>query len=237
ENQFIVQENARQQREQAENARLAAEKQREQQQRQQREQQQREQEKAFLAAQKQLEQQQREQAEKARLAEKQLQQQKEQEEKARLRKLKTAKADFTKLDQLLAAKNWKDADIEMGEVMLKIMGREEQGWLTDDNCKNFPREELKIIDSLWVHHSNGYYGFSVQKDIWTSAKIGGKVGELSDEKFKKLGDEVGWRKGGNWYSYSDLSLNKVPSIKGQFPRGFGVVDFKVGSFLFLFSYI
>ncbi len=209
--------------EQAEKARLAAEKQLQQQQREQAE-------KARLAAEKQLQQQreqeenarqQREQAEKARLAaEKQLQQQREQAEKARLRKLKTAKADFTKLDQLLAAKNWKDADIEMGQVMLKIMNRESQGWLTEDNCKNFPREELKIIDQLWVHHSNGYYGFSVLKEIWTSAKIGGKVGEYDYDKFEKLGDEVGWRKGGNWlYSYSDLSLNKVPSIKGHFPCG------------------
>ncbi len=150
-------------------------------------------------------------------------------------KLKTAKADFTKLDQLLAAKNWQDADIEMGNVMCKIMGRKKEGYLTEDNCKNFPREELKIIDSLWVHNSNGYYGFSVLKDIWTSAKIGGKVGEYDYNKFCKLGDEVGWRKRGNWlYSYSDLSLNLVPSIKGQFPIWNGGVGLRGwGGFPFL----
>ena len=113
-------------------------------------------------------------------------------------KLQTAKANYTKLNQLLADKNWQDADIETGKVMCKIMGREEEGLLDYDSCKNFPKDELKIIDQLWVKHSNGYYGFSVQKEIWTSAKIGGKVGKYDSDKFKKLGDEVGWRKGGNW---------------------------------------
>ena len=136
----------------------------------------------------------------------------------------TAKANYTRLNQLLADKNWKDADQETANIMLKIMHRESQGWLDDDDCKNFPPDELKIIDQLWVKHSNGHFGFSVQKEIFTSAKVGGKVGEYDYSTWCKFGEEVGWRKGGSWVSYSELSFD-IRSNKGHLP--YGVVGFVV----------
>jgi hypothetical protein len=122
--------------------------------------------------------------------------------------LKTESADFTELDRFLAQGKWQEADQETGKVMLKIMGREKEGWLTEDNCKNFPREDLKIIDDLWVKYSNGRFGFSVQKQIWI--KCGGKVGVYDYDVWIKFADRIGWRQGGDWLgdwlSYSQLTF-------------------------------
>jgi hypothetical protein len=109
------------------------------------------------------------------------------------------------------------------------MGREKEGWLTEENCKNFPKEELKIIDQLWVKYSNGKFGFSVQKKIWIAC--GGTPGVYNGDVYKKFADTVGWRKGGNWLYYSDLTFNTNVPYNGHLlgcgvelgMRGWGVV--------------
>jgi hypothetical protein len=105
--------------------------------------------------------------------------------------------------------------------MCKIMGREKEGYLTEENCKNFPKEELKIIDQLWVKYSNGKFGFSVQKQIWINC--GGTPGVYNSDVYKKFADTVGWRKGGNWLSYSDLTFNTNVPYNGHLPLGGGMV--------------
>ncbi len=129
--------------------------------------------------------------------------------------LVTSRADLRKLDQLLSDKKWKEADQETGRVMLKIMNREKEEWLTKDNCRNFPKNELRIIDQLWLKHSNDKFGFSVQKKIWL--KLGGKLDcSYDSDTYVKLANEVGWRKGGSWLSYSDLTF-KISAPVGHLP--------------------
>ncbi len=134
--------------------------------------------------------------------------------------LVTARGDLRKLDQLLSDKKWQEADQETGRVMLKIMNREKQGYLTEDNCRNFPKNELRIIDQLWLKYSNDKFGFSVQKKIWL--KLGGKLDSYDFDTYVKLADEVVWRKGGNWLSYSDLTFN-ISAPVGHLPVGVGGV--------------
>ncbi|CCQ59603.1 GUN4 domain-containing protein, partial [Crocosphaera watsonii] len=40
---------------------------------------------------------------------------------------------------------------------------------------NFPCEDLRIIDQLWVKYSNGQFGFSVQKQIYMDELGGTKM--------------------------------------------------------------
>ena len=145
------------------------------------------------------------------------------------RRLITSKADFNQLNQYLAEGKWKEADQETANIMLKIMGRESEGWLTSDNCKNFPREELKIIDSLWVKYSNGKFGFSVQKKIWI--ECGGKVGVYDWDIYRKFAVKIGWRKGDNWLNYSELTFN-TNAPQAHLPAGGAVQAGGVG---YLFS--
>jgi hypothetical protein len=137
--------------------------------------------------------------------------------------------DYTKLRDLLAEGKWQEADQETAKVMCQAAGREKQGWLDIKSIDNFPCEDLRTINQLWLHYSKGKFGFSVQKEIYES--LGGKR-EYNEEVWKKFGDHVGWRKGGKWLSYSDLTFNvdvapsahlPLPDEGGGFGRKGGFV--------------
>ncbi|MFO5491983.1 MAG: GUN4 domain-containing protein [Cuspidothrix sp.] len=131
-------------------------------------------------------------------------------------------AIFQNLETLLKAGKWRNADLETWNLMLKLTKREQEGWLRVEDVKNFPRQELRKMDQLWVKYSNGKFGFSVQKQIWL--ELGGKLdGEPDWDTFTKLGDRVGWRKNGEWLSdsYYTFSTN---ALSGHLPVfGFGGV--------------
>jgi hypothetical protein len=118
---------------------------------------------------------------------------------------------FQNLESLLKAGKWRDADEETWGLMLKLTKREQEGWLRIEDVKNFPRQELRKMDQLWVKYSNGKFGFSVQKQIWL--ELGGKLdGEYDWDTFTKLGSRVGWRKNNEWLSYDSytFSTNALP---------------------------
>ncbi|MBH8561028.1 GUN4 domain-containing protein [Nostoc sp. CENA67] len=121
--------------------------------------------------------------------------------------------DYKPLHDLLAAGEWKQADRETLAVMLKIAGREKQGWLNIEAINQFPETDLYTIDQLWLKFSNGRFGFSVQKQIWES--VGGQT-DADYETWCKFCDRVGWRVNQNWLFYSDLSFD-TDAPKGHFP--------------------
>ena len=123
--------------------------------------------------------------------------------------------DYTKLRDLLVAKNWKKADLETAERMLEAAGRESQGYLDIEDVKNFPCQDLGTIDKLWVEYSDGKFGFSVQKKIHRD--LGGTK-DYDKKVWEFFGDKVGWRKGGSWLSYSDLTFSEGHYM-GHLPTG------------------
>jgi hypothetical protein len=100
--------------------------------------------------------------------------------------------NYTKLRDLLASGQWKEADQETLAVMLKAANREQEGYLEIESIEEFPCTDLRTIDQLWVKYSNGRFGFSVQKRIWES--LGGKSSSYYYEIYQKVGDRVGWLK-------------------------------------------
>ncbi len=121
--------------------------------------------------------------------------------------------DYTKLRDLLAAKNWKKADEETARVMLKVAGREKEGWLDTESIEKFPCDDLRTIDQLWVEYSEGHFGFSVQKRIYQS--LGG-TSEYNKEVWERFGDLVGWRQKQEWLYYKDLTFSEKAK-KGHLP--------------------
>ncbi|MEG4996178.1 serine/threonine-protein kinase [Microcoleus sp. B4-D4] len=113
--------------------------------------------------------------------------------------------DYINLRNLLAAKNWKEADEETQRVMLKVAGREKKGWLDEESIDKFPCEDLRTIDQLWVKYSNGRFGFSVQKRIYQS--LGG-TREYDREVWFKFCDRVGWRKNNELLSGKDFTFSE-----------------------------
>ncbi|WP_414543876.1 GUN4 domain-containing protein [Nostoc sp. CCY0012] len=128
--------------------------------------------------------------------------------------------DYTKLRDLLAAKNWEEADMETYRVMIQAVGKEEGDYFDQDELLNFPCTDLRTIDRLWVKYSNGHFGFSVQKEIYLS--VGGKAdGKYDSEAWKKFGDRVGWRVNNSWIYYSDVTFD-TSSPRGHLPLGVGI---------------
>jgi len=121
--------------------------------------------------------------------------------------------DYSNLQNLLAAHNWRDGDVETQAVMLQIVGREKKGSLKVENIETFPCQDLRTIDQLWVRHSNGRFGFSVQKRLWES--LGGTK-EANIETWCRFGVRVGWRANHSWLSWSDLSFTSDAPM-GQLP--------------------
>ncbi|MEB3883596.1 GUN4 domain-containing protein, partial [Lyngbya sp. CCY1209] len=101
--------------------------------------------------------------------------------------------DYTQLERLLKSGNWKAADQETARMMLAVAGQTERGYLDSNDIKNFPCEDLRIIDGLWFKCSNGRFGFSVQKQIYINC--GGKCdGHYpGDTIWYRFREEVGWK--------------------------------------------
>jgi uncharacterized caspase-like protein len=123
--------------------------------------------------------------------------------------------DYHKLRDLLKAGQWKEADEETLQVMLKAANRVADGWLDTDSLKKFPCKDLKTIDQLWVTASDGHFGFSVQKKIWEDCGSPTSSGKNWDQFSVK----VGWqnKKATAYVNYSDLNLNPFLSPKGESP--------------------
>ncbi|MDD1429374.1 GUN4 domain-containing protein [Dolichospermum sp. ST_sed9] len=84
---------------------------------------------------------------------------------------KISPKDYTTLEKLLSKGRWEVANNLTYQLMVKVVGQNNGYKLTDKDLKNFPCEDLLKIDSLWVKHSQGKFGFSVQKTIYLS--VGG----------------------------------------------------------------
>jgi hypothetical protein len=126
--------------------------------------------------------------------------------------------DYQKLRDLLKAGDWPEADLETARVMLKVAGREKEGYLNVPDIENFPCTDLRSIDRLWVKYSNGKFGFSVQKRIWES--VGGKPRDGDYEIYKKFGDRVGWyeMKKDTWIELHDFTFS-LGALGGHLPVG------------------
>jgi len=125
---------------------------------------------------------------------------------------------YQKLEALLTAQRWKEADEETYQMMIKTVGKEVGQYFTSDELLNFPCEELRAIDELWVDYSKGRFGFSVQKDIYADcgARLDGKY--PGDKIWVEFGNRVGWRKNNAWQDYKQLDP-PFSSVQGFFPFG------------------
>ncbi|MBN4000774.1 GUN4 domain-containing protein [Nostoc sp. LPT] len=122
--------------------------------------------------------------------------------------------DYTRLRDLLAAKNWKEADKETYRVMIQAVGKKDGDYFDRDKLLNFPCTDLGTIDHLWVKYSNGHFGFSVQKEIYLS--VSGKAdGKYYKEAWEKYGDHVGWRVNSRWI-FTNVTFD-TSSTPGHLP--------------------
>ena len=127
------------------------------------------------------------------------------------------RGDYAQLESLLKAGKWKEADQETAKQMCQVMGRQQEGYLLPEDIEQFPCDDLRTIDQLWIRHSQGKFGFSVQKEIWQRC---GSPKEYNNKQWDKFGVEVGWVSKGfmgmgasGWKSYDDFRFKtSIPTL-------------------------
>ncbi|OBQ41268.1 MAG: hypothetical protein AN485_02905 [Anabaena sp. MDT14b] len=139
--------------------------------------------------------------------------------------------DYSKLRDLLKAERWKEADNETARVILEVAKREKEGWLRENDIYNFPCEDLRTIDKLWVKYSDGKFGFSVQKRIYQS--LGG-TRNYDDKIWQAFGYKVGWRTVDRWLYYSSFIIYDKRAREGHLPTPWMFIDMSfMGVILFM----
>jgi hypothetical protein len=138
---------------------------------------------------------------------------------------------YKRLDEFMQSQKWIEADQETYRLMITTVGKDVGQWFESTDLSEFPYEDLRILDGLWIRYSEGKWGFSVQKRIWQECGSPGPYNHETKAQWEKFGDYVGWRKNGRWVEYDQLDLTKtgleLPSMNVRGVGGWRVVGFGI----------
>ncbi|MEL6439678.1 MAG: GUN4 domain-containing protein [Cyanobacteria bacterium J06621_8] len=119
---------------------------------------------------------------------------------------------YERLQNLLKAGKWLEADKETSRLILTIAGETDIELLRPDGVSNIDCSELQVIDKLWLKYSDNRFGFSVQIKIYQ--ELGGSIETTIEQNVdiaERWGDRLQWRKDGKWRKCSDLEYSpKAP---------------------------
>ena len=129
--------------------------------------------------------------------------------------------DYTRLKDLLRSGNWEAADDETYALMVQATSNTSRGYCAIQDFQHISRNNLMMIDRLWVEYSSGRFGFSVQAKIYSEVNPHKQQVGRWDDDFQILDEfayRVGWRKQGSygWISSRDLTFNTT-APKGHLP--------------------
>ncbi|MBD0390189.1 MAG: GUN4 domain-containing protein [Nostoc sp. C3-bin3] len=137
----------------------------------------------------------------------------------------TEEKEYTRLRELLAAKEWLKADDETARLIVKASGKEEYEILvckslSEEDISKIPCECFQIIDDLWMRYSNNKFGFTIQFENYLE-EISKDCTFAKNEYniFIALSKRFGWR-GKHYNEWVDctkiLYSEELPN--GFFPR-------------------
>jgi hypothetical protein len=112
---------------------------------------------------------------------------------------------FKKLQDLLAAGDFREADWETIRVIQAVTEEPSLEEITPDDMRQFPCSTLRVIDNLWKSHSDGRFGFGTQIKIYQ--EVGGSLETtVSQDRqvIELFGERVGWRADHKWIKCDDL---------------------------------
>lgn len=117
--------------------------------------------------------------------------------------------DYAPLQTLLAKQEFQAADRLTLEKMCEVAGEPavQRKWLYFTEIDNFPTADLQTINQLWRVHSEGKFGFSVQRELWLG------VGK----NWEKLWYQIGWKNGNNWTRYPQEFTWSLEAPRGHLP--------------------
>lgn len=132
--------------------------------------------------------------------------------------------DYLPLERSLRQLNFQRADVLTLEKLCELAGPAaiKRKWLYFTEVDNFPSVDLQTIDRLWWLHSEGKFGFMVQRKIWLSL----------GKDFTKLWPRIGWKSGKNWTRYPNEFTWNLSAPQGHLPTSNQLRGAKVITSLF-----
>jgi GUN4-like/ARM-like repeat domain, GUN4-N terminal len=117
--------------------------------------------------------------------------------------------DYTKLQLLLARQEFQAADKLTTEKLCELAGVDavQRKWIYFTEVEQLPSIDLHTIDSLWMLHSEGKFGFSIQREMWLS----------TSKNWDKLWVKIGWKNGNNWTRYPGSFTWNLTAPRGHLP--------------------
>lgn len=118
-------------------------------------------------------------------------------------------ADYFPLQQELVQQNFQAADLLTLRNLCELAGSAavKRNWLYFSEVDRFPVADLQTIDTLWRVHSQGQFGYTVQREIWLG------VGKNWD----KLWQKIGWRSDRTWTRYPQGFTWDLSAPRGHLP--------------------
>ncbi|NEO86372.1 MAG: hypothetical protein F6J87_19260 [Spirulina sp. SIO3F2] len=107
----------------------------------------------------------------------------------------TADIDYQPLVDALKEQNWQWANRLTRQLILGIANRHGT-WLSPQDIKDLPIDDLEIMDRLWRAYSNCRFGFTIQRAIWRDSMKyarGYRSGMIREATAKEFGLRVGWK--------------------------------------------
>jgi hypothetical protein len=117
--------------------------------------------------------------------------------------------DYQPLQQALVQQDFLVADRLTLEKLCELASPAavQRKWPYFSEVDNFPITDLQTIDTLWVIHSQGKFGFSVQRQLWLSL----------GKNWDKLWPKIGWKTGNNWTRYPGEFIWNLSAPVGHLP--------------------
>ena len=117
--------------------------------------------------------------------------------------------DYGSLQKSLLEENFEEADRFTSSCLRELAGAGavKRGYVYFSEVEDFPSEDLKTLDRLWIAYSQGRFGFSVQARLLNS--LGGR--------YELLWPRIGWKKDGVWTRYPSSFDWSIKAPEGHMP--------------------
>ncbi|MFN9614333.1 MAG: GUN4 N-terminal ARM-like repeat domain-containing protein [Dolichospermum sp.] len=116
---------------------------------------------------------------------------------------------YNSLQKLLVNQDFQAADLLTIQKMCEAAGPQavKRKWLYFTEVEILPIQDLRTINQLWVVHSAGKFGFSVQREIWLGL----------NKNWVNLWPKIGWKNGNNWTRYPHGFTWDLTAPRGHLP--------------------
>lgn len=117
--------------------------------------------------------------------------------------------DYLPLQQQLVLADFLAADRLTLEKLCELAGpaASARKWLYFSEVENFPITDLQTLNNLWYIHSQGKFGFTVQRELWLSM----------GKNWEKLWPKIGWKTENNWTRYPNGFTWDLSAPRGHLP--------------------